>query len=88
MKDKNTERIYHPTALISISNDRKKEDIPEKKKAAIGVRGMKLGAKDSITDVYYTQNAVEQSIEYKSKKIELNKLKLGSRDTKGVKVRV
>jgi len=64
------------------------EEIPEKKKAAIGVRGMKLGAKDYIEAVYYTQNAVEQSIEYKSKKIELNKLKLGSRDTKGVKVRV
>ncbi|MGN0412031.1 MAG: DNA gyrase C-terminal beta-propeller domain-containing protein, partial [Lachnospiraceae bacterium] len=64
------------------------EDIPEKKKAAIGVRGMKLGAKDSIEAVYYTKNAVEQSIEYKGKNVELNKLKLGTRDTKGVKIRV
>ena len=64
------------------------EDIPEKKKAAIGVRGMKLGTKDSIEAVYYTQNAVEQSIEYKGKNVELNKLKLGTRDTKGVKIRV
>ncbi len=63
------------------------EEIPEKKKAAIGVRGMKLGAKDIITDVYYTQNAVEQTIEYKDKKLELNKIKLGKRDGKGVKVR-
>ena len=63
------------------------EEIPEKKKAAIGVRGMKLGAKDTITDVYYTQNAVEQTIEYKDKKLELNKIKLGKRDGKGVKVR-
>ncbi len=63
------------------------EEIPEKKKAAIGVRGMKLGAKDYITDVYYTQNAVEQTIEYKDKTLELNKIKLGKRDGKGVKVR-
>ena len=63
------------------------EEIPEKKKAAIGVRGMKLGAKDMITDVYYTQNAVEQTIEYKEKTLELNKIKLGKRDGKGVKVR-
>ena len=63
------------------------EEIPEKKKAAIGVRGMKLGAKDIVTDVYYTQNAVEQTIEYKDKNLELNKIKLGKRDGKGVKVR-
>ena len=63
------------------------EEIPEKKKAAIGVRGMKLGAKAMIADVYYTQNAVEQTIEYKEKTLELNKIKLGKRDGKGVKVR-
>ncbi len=63
------------------------EEIPEKKKAAIGVRGMKLGAKDKVTDVYYTQNAVEQTIEYKDKMLELNKIKLGKRDGKGIKVR-
>lgn len=63
------------------------EEIPEKKKGAIGVRGMKLGDKDSIEAVYYTQNAVESSIEYKSKTLVLNGLKLGKRDTKGTKVR-
>ncbi|MBD5504319.1 MAG: DNA topoisomerase 4 subunit A [Lachnospiraceae bacterium] len=64
------------------------EEIPEKKKGAIGVRGMKLGVKDSLEAVYYTRNAVEQSIEYGGKELELNKLKLGKRDSKGVKVRV
>lgn len=63
------------------------EEIPEKKKGAVGVRGMKLGAHDYLEEVYYTQNAQEQAIEYKGKSIELNKLKLGSRDSKGVKVR-
>ncbi|MBO4291529.1 MAG: DNA topoisomerase 4 subunit A [Lachnospiraceae bacterium] len=64
------------------------EQIPEKKKTAIGVRGMKLGAKDVVEAVYYTQNAVETSVEYKGKNLLLNGLKLGSRDSKGVKVRV
>lgn len=64
------------------------EEIPEKKKGAVGVRGMKLGADDYVETIYYTQNAVEQTIEYKGKMMELNKLKLGKRDSKGVKVRV
>ncbi|MDD3205244.1 MAG: DNA topoisomerase 4 subunit A [Lachnospiraceae bacterium] len=64
------------------------EDIPQKKKGAVGVRGMKLTDKDEIEAVYYTQNAVEHDIMYKEKKIELNKLKLGKRDSKGIKVRV
>lgn len=63
------------------------EEIPEKKKGAIGVRGMKLGAKDSLEAVYYTRNAVEQTIEYNGKEIELNKIKLGKRDGKGVRIR-
>jgi DNA gyrase subunit A len=64
------------------------EEIPEKKKGAIGVRGMKLNAKDELEAVYYTQNAVEQTIEYGSKQLELNKIKAGKRDGKGVKVRI
>ncbi len=63
------------------------EEIPEKKKAAIGVRGMRLGGSDSLEAVYYTQNAVESVIEYKSKHLSLNSVKLGKRDGKGVKVR-
>ncbi len=63
------------------------EEIPEKKKGAVGVRGMKLGAKDCVEAVYYTQNAVEHTIEYNGRLLELNKLKLGHRDGKGVKVR-
>lgn len=64
------------------------EEIPEKKKGAVGVRGMKLGAKDSVEAVYYTQNAVETTIPYGSRELELNKIRLGKRDTKGVKVRL
>ena len=63
------------------------EEIPEKKKGAIGVRGMKLGDKDTIEAVYYTRNAVETTIKYKNKNILLNGLKPGKRDSKGTKVR-
>lgn len=64
------------------------EEIPEKKKNAIGVRGMKMGDKDYLEKVYYTQNGTENVIKYKGKKMELNKLKLNKRDSKGTKVRV
>ena len=63
------------------------EEVPEKKKGAVGVRGMKLGDKDLVEGVYYTQNGMEASIQYKSRNLVLNSLKLGRRDTKGVKVR-
>lgn len=64
------------------------EEIPEKKKGAVGVRGMKLGAKDAVERVYYTQNGIETSIEYKDKRLVLNSLKAARRDTKGTKIRV
>ena len=64
------------------------EEIPEKKKAAVGVRAMKLGAKDAVENVYYVQNAAEASIEYKGKNVSLNHLKSGKRDGKGTKIRV
>ena len=63
------------------------EEIPEKKKTAIGVRGMKLGDKDLLEAVYYTQNGIEVEIPYKTKNLTLNTLKLGKRDSKGTKVR-
>ena len=62
-------------------------EIPEKKKNAIGVRGMKLDGKDCLEAVYYTNNSVEQTIKYKNKNLELNKMKVAKRDTKGTKVR-
>jgi len=64
------------------------EEIPEKKKAAVGVRGIKLSGNDVVTDVYYTQIGDDQVITYKEKDIALSKIKLQKRDSKGVKVRV
>ena len=63
------------------------EEIPEKKKAAIGVRAIKLSEKDEIEAVYYTQSADETSIAYKSRTLVLNQIKAAHRDGKGTKVR-
>lgn len=63
------------------------EEVPQKKKAAIGVRGMKLGAKDTLEAVYYTNALEDTVIEYKSKNIVLNDIKTAKRDGRGVKIR-
>lgn len=62
-------------------------EVPGKKKGAAGVRGMRLGEGDHLEAVYLYQTGKEQTITYKEKQLVLNKLKSGSRDTKGVKVR-
>ena len=64
------------------------EEIPEKKKAAIGVRAMKLSAKDHLEEVYALADGEERNILYKEKEVSLQKLKNGSRDQKGTKIRV
>ena len=63
------------------------EEIPEKKKAAVGVRGIKLKAGDLVEAAYCLNYNDQTTIEYKSKQLELNKIKLGKRDGNGVKVR-
>ena len=63
------------------------EEVPEKKKAALGVRGMKLSEGDHLEAAYLLANRMEFSISYKDKDLVLNKVKLGKRDGKGVKVR-
>ena len=64
------------------------DEIPEKKKNAIGVRGMKLSEKDMLENVYYVVSGVEQNVEYKGKMLDLHKMKSAKRDSKGTKVRV
>ena len=49
---------------------------------------MKLGPKDCLEEVYYTQNSADYTILYKEKEINLNSLKAGRRDTKGTRIRV
>lgn len=64
------------------------DEIPEKKKNAIGVRGMRFSAKDHVENVYYTRAGEEQFITYHEKQVSLAKLKTAKRDGKGTKIRV
>lgn len=63
-------------------------EVPEKKKAALGVRGIKLSGDDMVDEVYLLAKNGETIITYNDKSISLNRLKLGHRDTKGTKLRI
>ncbi|RHV52331.1 DNA topoisomerase 4 subunit A [Lachnospiraceae bacterium OM04-12BH] len=65
------------------------EEIPEKKKGAVGVRGMKLTGTDQVENVYYTRPGMaDPVIEFKEKQFDLSRIKTGRRDSKGTKPRV
>ena len=59
--------------------------IPQKKKGAVGVRGMRLNAEDELKAVYVLHDGENKEIEVKGKQVALNRLHVGNRDTKGVK---
>ncbi len=59
--------------------------IPEKKKSAVGVRGMKLDKNDELKAIYVLGEGENQTLEVKGKELSLNRLHIGNRDTKGVK---
>ena len=63
------------------------EEIPEKKKTAIGVRGMKLSAKDYVDSVYYTDTSSNPVVSIDEKPFDLYRVKLSRRDGKGTKIR-
>jgi len=59
--------------------------IPEKKKGAVGVRGMKLSAADEIFAAYFLMPGESRKVLLKDKELELSRLRVAGRDTKGVK---
>ena len=60
-------------------------DIPEKKKGAIGVRGMRLGKEEGIVSAWILKEDSEYAVKVKDKEVVLNRLHVGNRDTRGVK---
>lgn len=64
------------------------EEVPQKRRGAIGVRGIKLGKDDFIEEIYKFDENTSIQISYKDKEISLNRLKIAGRDTKGTKARV
>lgn len=63
-------------------------EVSEKKKSAIGVRGIKLQKNDVLEHVYLFEEGTESKIQYKGKEITLNRLKTAKRDGVGNKQRI
>ena len=63
------------------------EEVAEKKKTAIGVRGIKLQKNDALESVYLFEEGTEMKVPYKEKEVTLNRLKLAKRDGTGTKTR-
>ena len=63
-------------------------EVPEKKKGAVGVRGMKLQKSDRIEQIYLFADGVDTKGSYQEKEVSLNRLKLNKRDGKGTKTRL
>ena len=59
--------------------------IPQKKKGAVGVRGMRLGDGDGLKGIHLLAGTENVSLEVKGKEVVLNRLHIGNRDTKGTK---
>ena len=65
-----------------------KEEVPDKKKTAIGVRGIRLAGDDEVEHAYLLESRTDYTAVYKEKNVALNRLKLAKRDTKGTKIRI
>jgi len=63
-------------------------EVSEKKKGAVGVRGIKLQRNDELESAYLFEEGTETKAAYRGKEVTLNRLKSGKRDTKGVKTRL
>ena len=65
----------------------KLSEIPEKKKGAVGVRGIKLAGGDEIDKVYIVGFGDKKTVAYHGRELELMKIKLSKRDGKGTRPR-
>lgn len=63
------------------------EEVAEKKKGAIGMRGIKLQKNDSVEAVFLLEEGTEKKVMFHEKEITLNRLKLAKRDGAGTKLR-
>ena len=61
------------------------DTIPEKKKGAVGVRGMRLADGDALTAIHLLGEGESAQTEVKGKPVMLNRLHVAGRDTKGTK---
>ena len=64
------------------------EEVPEKKKGAVGVRGMKLKKKDELAHAYLLEEGADAKAMHGEKEVALSRLKIAKRDGTGTKTRV
>ena len=62
-------------------------EIPEKKKGAVGVRGIKLQKTDELEQIHLLEEGVDTKVPYGEKEVTLNRLKLAKRDGMGTRQR-
>ena len=62
-------------------------EIPEKKKGAVGVRGIKLQKTDELEQIHLFEEGTDTKVKYGEKEVTLNRLKLAKRDGVGTKQR-
>jgi len=62
-------------------------DIPQKKKNAIGVRGIKLTKDDHVDEVYLMTDGDEVTVKHRKKEVNLTDIKLAHRDGRGSKLK-
>ena len=63
------------------------EEVSEKKKGAIGVRGIRLKKKDELEHAYLFEEGTETKVVYGEKEVSLNRLKMAKRDGNGTRTR-
>ena len=63
------------------------QEVAEKKKAAVGVRGIKLRKNDELEQIYLFYEGTEHKISYGDRELTLNRLKVAKRDGIGTKAR-
>lgn len=63
------------------------QEVPLKKKAALGVRGIRLQKKDEVANLYLFEEGTETKAEFSGKEVTLNRLKASRRDGTGTKYR-
>ena len=63
------------------------QEVAEKKKAAVGVRGIKLRKNDELEQIYLFYEGTEHKISYGDRELTLNRLKIAKRDGTGTKAR-
>ena len=63
------------------------DDIPQQKKNARGVIGIRLAKGDEVDQAYFLEDGAPTETEVNGRTVALNRLRIATRGTKGTKIR-